>query len=151
DTQTGMPLGPDGLPQRTTLCTTVNPGGDIQAAIDNCPPGQVVLLSAGTFNVSSTITLTKGVVLRGAGSQGAPTGTTIVKAGGESVLAIGTTRDSICYGGTGQALTQDAPKESSTLSVGSAGGGFGPSDLALVDVVDDGTVQEGDCAYFKRV
>jgi hypothetical protein len=151
DTQNGMPLGADGLPQRTTVCATVNPGGNIQSAIDNCPPGQVVVLSAGTFNVSATITLTKGVVLRGAGSQGAPTGTTIVKTGGESVLAIGTTRDQICYGGTGQALTQDASKESTTLTVGSAASTFSPGDLALVDVVDDATVQEGDCAYFKRV
>jgi hypothetical protein len=150
DGQLGLPLGADGLPQRATICATLAPGANIQAAIDACPAGQVVLLGAGTFTVSSTITLVKGVVLRGAGSQGAPSGTTIVKPGGQNVLAIGTDRDSTCYGGTGRALVQDAAKESSTISVGSTAG-FLAGDLVLVDQVDDATVQQGDCNYFKRV
>jgi hypothetical protein len=151
DDQLGLPLGADRLPQRTTVCATLAPGDDIQAAIGRCPEGQVVQLGAGTFTVSSTITLQKGVVLRGAGSEGSPTGTTIVKSGGQTVLAIGTDRDSICYGGTGTALTQDAAKESTTLSVGAAAAGFSAGDLALVDQVDDAVVQQGDCLYFKRV
>jgi hypothetical protein len=151
DGQLGLPLGADGIPQRTTICATLSPGADIQAAINACPAGQVVQLNAGTFSVSSTITLTKGVVLRGAGYQGAPTGTTIAKSGGGTVLAIGTGRDSTCYGGTGYSLTQDGAKEGTTLSVGSAAANFAPGDLALVDVVDDSTVLQGDCSYYKRV
>lgn len=151
DEQLGLPLGADGLPRRTTICATLDPGEDIQGAINACPEGQVVQLNAGAFTVSRTINLTRGVVLRGSGSVGAPNGTTIVKTGGQSVLAIGTDRDSICYGGTSRPLTQDAAKETTTLSVGSAAGGFAPGDLALVDVVDDATVQQGDCPYFKRV
>ncbi len=151
DDQLDLPLGPDGLPQRTDVCATLDPGQDIQAAIDGCAEGRVVELRAGTFTVSSTITLERGVVLRGAGSQGAPTGTTIVKTGGESVLAIGTERDSICYGGDGIALAADAPKEATTISVGGAAGDFTAGDLALIDEVDDAAVQEGDCGYFKRV
>jgi hypothetical protein len=151
DGQLGLPLGADGLPQRTTICATLAPGDDIQAAIGGCPEGQVVQLGAGTFSVSSTITLRKGVVLRGAGSEGAPTGTTILKTGGQTVLAIGSDRDSICYGGTGAALTRDAARESTALAVGSAAGGFAAGDLALVDQVDDAVVQQGDCLYFKRV
>jgi len=151
DTQLGMPLGDDGLPTRTTVCATVNPGGNIQAAIDACPDGQVVQLAAGTFTVANTITLTHGVVLRGTGSEGAPTGTTIVKQNGESVVAIGTTQDQICYGGTAVNLVADAAKEATTVSVGSAASGFTAGDLALIDVADDAVVQEGDCAYFKRV
>jgi hypothetical protein len=72
DTQLGQPLGADGLPQRTTVCASVAAGGNIQAAVDACPAGQVVQLAAGTYTVSATVTLTKGVVLRGAGSAGAP-------------------------------------------------------------------------------
>jgi len=151
DGQLGLPLGADGIPQRTTVCATLSPGADIQAAINACPAGQVVQLTAGTFSVSSTITLTKGVVLRGAGYQGAPAGTTIAKTGGGTVVAIGTGRDSTCYGGTAYGLTQDGAKEATTLSVGSAAGNFAPGDLALVDVADDSTVQQGDCSYFKRV
>src|SRR5215472_5096821 len=151
DGQLGLPLGADGIPQRTTVCATLSPGADIQAAINACPAGQVVQLNAGTFSVTSTITLTKGVVLRGAGYQGAPTGTTIAKSGGGTVIAIGTGRDSTCYGGTAYALTQDGAKEATSLSVGSAAANFSAGDLALVDVVDDSAVQQGDCPYYKRV
>ena len=151
DGQLGLPLGADGIPQRTNVCATLSPGADIQAAINACPAGQVVQLNAGTFTVSSTITLTKGVVLRGAGYQGAPTGTTIVKTGGGTVLAIGTGHDSTCYGGTAYGLTQDGAKEATSVSVGAAAANFSPGDLALVDVVDDSTVQQGDCTFFKRV
>jgi hypothetical protein len=151
DGQLGLPLGADGLPQRTTTCATLDPGGDVQAAIDGCPEGQVVQLKAGTFTVPSTIAVRNGVVLRGAGSQGAPTGTTVVRTGGGSVLAIGTDGDSTCYGGTGYPLARDGIKESATLSVGAAAGNFSAGDLALVDLIDDGTVQQGDCTYFKRL
>jgi len=150
DTQRGLPLGADGIPERTEVCATLDPGDDIQAALDACSPGEVVDLAAGTFTVSATITLTGGVVLRGAGSEGAPSGTTIVKSGGGTVLAIGTGRDGTCYGGTGHALTSDALKGSTTVSVGSAASSFAPGDLALIDVVDDETVDQGDCPYFKR-
>ncbi|HEY3357853.1 MAG TPA: hypothetical protein VGQ83_31670 [Polyangia bacterium] len=150
DGQAGQPLGADGLPQRTTVCATLAPGADIQGAIDACPAGQVVQLGAGTFTVSSTITLEKGVVLRGSGSQGAPAGTTIVKTGGETALAIGPDRDSTCYGGTGHPLAQDAPKGATTLAVGAAAASFSAGDLALIDVVDDSTIDQGDCPYFKR-
>jgi hypothetical protein len=70
---------PGGIPARTTVCATINastygnglsdatPG--IQAAIDACPDGQVVQLSAGDFSVDGSypITINKGIVLRGAG------------------------------------------------------------------------------------
>jgi len=152
DDQLRQPLGDDGLPQRTTVCATVDPSGDIQSAIDACPPGQVVQLAAGTFPVTSTITLTKGVVLRGSGSSGGPAGTTLAKTGGGTVVAIGTDRDSTCYGGTGRPLLRDGAKEARTIAVGSAAAAaFTAGDLALVDVVDDGTVDQGDCGYFKRV
>jgi hypothetical protein len=151
DGQLGMPLGDDGLPQRTTVCATLSPGANVQAAIDACPAGQVVQLGAGNFTTASTITLANGVVLRGSGSQGAPGGTTITKTGGGTVLAIGTARDQICAGGTAVPLTATGAKGATTISVGSAAASFTAGDLALVDVVDDSTVQQGDCLYFKRV
>jgi hypothetical protein len=46
---------------------------------------------------------------------------------------------------------QDGAKESTTLSVGSAASSFKSGQIALVDVVDDSTINEGDCTYFKRV
>jgi hypothetical protein len=155
DNQLHLPLGNDGLPARTTVCASPKPGDDLNAAIKACPEGQVVALAAGTYTVSATVTLTKGVVLRGAGSKGAGAGgTTIIKTGGGSVVAIGSGQDTACYSGgygTPYALTENAVKESATVHVGANAANFSPGDLAIVDQVDDATVQEGDCQYFKRV
>ena len=155
DNQLHLPLGNDGLPVRSTVCASPKPGDDLNAAIKACAEGQVVQLAAGTYTVSTTVTLTKGVVLRGAGSQGAAAGgTTIAKTGGNSVLAIGSGQDQNCYAsnyGTGYALTADATKETTTVTVGTNASHFAAGDLAVIDQVDDATVQEGDCQYFKRV
>ena len=155
DSQLHLALGSDGLPARTTVCANPKPGDNLNTAIAGCPEGQVVQLAAGTYTISSTVTLTKGVVLRGAGSKGAALGgTTIVKTGGTSVLSIGTAQDQACYNsafGTAYALTENAAKETSVVHVGSNASAFSAGDLAIIDQVDDATVQEGDCAYFKRV
>lgn len=71
---------PGGIPVRDQICADVTQdpygaAGDgqaddaaaIQAAIDACPEGQVVYLPAGTYRVTETIFVTKGVVLRGDG------------------------------------------------------------------------------------
>src|SRR3954447_5678214 len=55
-----------GVPDRTTVFRTVHPGEDIQAAIDACPPGEVVQLAAGTFTVNNFLLVDKGITLRGA-------------------------------------------------------------------------------------
>src|SRR5271166_4204644 len=68
---------PGGIPQRSTICSTLNPGAtvaQINSAIANCPDGQVVFLNAGTYNLTAEIDInaknngTVGqVTLRGAG------------------------------------------------------------------------------------
>jgi len=69
-----------GVPARTTVCATLSPsGGDdstaIQAALDNCPANQVVMLNAGTFTVNTSYVLVhSSITLRGAGA-----GVTILK------------------------------------------------------------------------
>ena len=155
DNQLHLPLGNDGLPVRTTVCASPSPGANLNTAINNCPEGQVVQLAAGKYTISSTVTLTKGVVLRGAGSQGSASGgTTIVMTGGGSVLSIGTDQDQACYSssfGTAYALTQNAVKETNVVYVGSNASHFSAGDIALIDQADDATVQEGDCTFFKRV
>ncbi len=69
-------LSVGGIPKRTKVCVTLHPLGagqddtaDIQKAIEACPLGQVVLLSAGTFTVGEGhyLLLDRGVTLRGAG------------------------------------------------------------------------------------
>jgi hypothetical protein len=155
DDQLHLALGSDGLPVRTTVCKSPAPGEDLNLALAACPDGQVVLLAAGTYTVSSVVTLKKGVVLRGAGSAGAAKGgTTIVRTGGGSVLSIGTAGDQACYASaydTAYAITEDATKETATVHVGTNASHFAAGDLALLDQVDDATVKEGDCQYFKRI
>jgi hypothetical protein len=61
-----------GIPTRTTNCATLNPGAtaaQINSAIAACPAGQVVLLNAGTYNLSAGITFggRNNITLRGAG------------------------------------------------------------------------------------
>lgn len=74
---------PGGIPNRTTICQTIAPytgtADTINTAIQNCPSGQVVFLSAGTFNLSTGITFNdkSNVTLRGAG----PDQTTLVFTG----------------------------------------------------------------------
>src|SRR6266404_5962741 len=44
-----------GIPNRTTLCATLNPGAtvtQINNALAACPANQVVFLNAGTYNLS---------------------------------------------------------------------------------------------------
>jgi len=65
---------PGGIPNRTTICTTLNPGAtsaQINNAISSCPNGQVVFLNAGTYNLAGGIDFTgrSNVTLRGAGSD----------------------------------------------------------------------------------
>jgi len=62
------------IPPRTTICTTLNPGAtaaQINTALTNCPSGQTVFLSAGTYNLSGGIVLINksNVTLRGAGAD----------------------------------------------------------------------------------
>ena len=80
----------NGIPNRTTIYTTLSPsGGDdtsaINTAVSNCPAGEVVLLAAGVFHVSGGgIEITNsGCTLRGAGpGQQLSTGLNKVGGGG---------------------------------------------------------------------
>jgi hypothetical protein len=83
-------LSVGGIPNRTTLCTTVSPHGggqddtaNIQAAINSCPIGEVVALTAGKFTVAegNYVLVNRGITLRGAGP-----GNTILQRTGGAVL-----------------------------------------------------------------
>jgi hypothetical protein len=83
-----------GIPNRTTVCATVSPLGsgkddtaNIQSAVEACPLGQVVSLSAGTFTIAegNHVQLDRGVTLRGA-LRGAGAGSTILTRAGGATL-----------------------------------------------------------------
>jgi hypothetical protein len=83
-------LSVGGIPNRTTVCATVSPKGggaddttDIQNAVNACPLGQVVSLSAGTFTIAegNYVLLSTGISLRGAG----PGSTILTRTGGATL------------------------------------------------------------------
>ncbi len=83
-------LSQGGIPNRGTVCATLAPLGagkddtaDIQNAIDACPDGEVVSLSAGLFTIAegNLVLIHKPVTLRGAG----PAATILSRKGGATL------------------------------------------------------------------
>src|SRR5262249_16650132 len=134
---------PGGIPARTTICATVNAStygngasdatAGIQAAIDACPAGQVVHLSAGDFLVDGTepIVINKSVVLRGAG----PSLTKLKKTSSleNPLILVG---ERWLQEAASVNLTANAPKGETTLQVASSSG-FSVGQLVLVDELTD--------------
>ncbi len=63
-----------GIPNRTMIYKTLSPSGRddtaaIQAALDNAPAGQVVMLTPGVFIVNDILMITRPVTLRGSGAE----------------------------------------------------------------------------------
>lgn len=146
-------MGEGGIPNRSTVCATLSPvegASDdtprIQAAINSCPNGQVVQLTAGTFliNNGNYLLINKGITLRGAGPQQ----TTLEKTNGarpfhdapgakpSPLIIVGTslfstTDDTIDVIGSTN-LTADAVKGAHAISVASTAG-FSPGQIILLD------------------
>ena len=134
---------PGGVPARTTVCATVNAStygngtidatAGIQAAINACPAGQVVQISAGDFliNGPEPITIEKSIVLRGAG----PSATKLRKtsAVANPLILIGRRwleeAESVF-------LTMNAAKGATQVQVASTVG-FSVGQLVLVDELTD--------------
>jgi len=150
DTQTGQPLGTDGLPVRTAICSTVQPTDavNLQNTLNGCASGTVVQLLAGTYTVPSTIYVPSGVVLRGQASAG--TNATIIAlaaSGRGPVLAIGPTDvfDQTCYNNSNYTtfvgdLAVDAIQEQNEISIAAKNTTFAVGDFALIDQADDTSI-----------
>ena len=147
-----------GIPNRTNIYTTVqastygNGAQDasvgIQAAIDACPAGQVVKLSAGTFTVNNYLLINKGITLRGNG----PGSTILQKTNGakprtspmqpvdpgtysydaQPVIIIGPNRWPKMDETTSQNLTADCSQGGNSLTVANSAG-FAAGQFVLVD------------------
>lgn len=141
-----------GIPARNTIFRTLTPGGGddsyaIQSALDSCPAGQVVLLSAGSFTVNSYLLVHSGITLRGSGpgvtvlrkTNGArprtdpmhPVDPSSYSYDAAPVVIIGPSRwpkvDS-----TSQTLTTDGVKGAASVTVSNAAG-FSFGEFVLLD------------------
>ncbi len=145
---------PGGIPDRTTICATIdatNYGNGttdatsaIQSAINGCPEGQVVYLPAGTYATTTTLAIDRGIVLRGAG----PTLTKIQLApsAGAPVVFLGRQSDFA----PPVAVTADVAKGTTSLTVANASS-FAAGDVLQIDQRDDPSyVLTGDCSWYKR-
>ncbi len=131
---------PGGIPVRTTVYTTINTTGDstdrtaeIEAALNSCPNGQVVLLGAGTFRCDSTIDLpyNRQVTLRGTvDSDGIPI-TTIDTRARDGIATVGFQFTS----GSTTATVASLTKGATTLTVASSAS-FSNGELVLVRMGD---------------
>jgi hypothetical protein len=153
-----------GIPNRTSVCATLSPGANIQAALDSCPAGQVVKLNAGMFTVNSFLFLHSGITLRGAGAgqtilaktNGAKPRSSTVVAGTKGILApvnggyiVEDTQPIIIVGpsrypgpdnSTAQNLTGDGVAGSNSVTVASTSG-FTPGQFVLLDELSGATWQ----------
>ena len=149
-TTTWNPGVTGGVPGRKTVCATLdassfgNGSSDassgVQAALDACPAGQVVQLSAGTFLVNNSYLLIgKGITLRGSG----PGATTLKRTNGatpgsytpavaDPVVIIGPSRWPRPDESTSRRLAADGAKGSSSVTVAN-GGGFAAGQFVLLD------------------
>jgi hypothetical protein len=141
DGQLGLPLGADRLPVRARVCARLeaaswgngssDAGEGIQKALDACPPGQVVQLSAGDFRIADSLHITRGVVLRGQGPARTrlrmPVGTNA------AVIALGTQWFKFTQGVD---LAADAAKGSSSAALASDPG-LRAGEVVVVDELAD--------------
>ena len=115
-----------GIPNRTTICATLNPGAthtDINDALAACSNG-VVFLSAGTYNLAGGITFSgnSNVTLRGAGPD-----QTILKFAGDD--PCGGLRANVCIHGRSMAWWGNLP--SSNIQDWTAGYAKGATEITL--------------------
>lgn len=146
---TWTPGVPGGVPNRTTVCRSVNAAAfgnglqdasaAVQAAVDACPVGQVVSLSSGTFTVNNLVLINKGITVRGAGAgltvlqktNGAVPYSYIVK-DAQPLVIIGPNRWPKTVDSTSMNLVADAAAGATTVRVKDAGG-FAAGQFVLLD------------------
>jgi hypothetical protein len=124
-----------GIPRRTKICATVQAStfgngardatAGIQSAIDACPAGEVVKLSAGKFTINDDIVYVQnGITLRGSGTSTVLQRTNGAKSGSyipgvaKPVIIVGPVRWGT--GGTAFDLAADAIKGSNSVTLAGA-------------------------------
>jgi hypothetical protein len=160
---------PGGIPNRTTICATINAAtygngitdatAAIQKAIDSCPANQVVYLPAGTYIVSSPpnfetiLNMRSNVTLRGAGQ-----GKTVISFPGTYARSIIDIRGSAYWDIYGLQrsfdITGGMTKGSKQVTLSSTNG-ISIGDVLLIDQLNDPSLvdpvgYEGLCTYCGR-
>ena len=122
---------PGGIPTRTTICATLNPGAtaaQINNSIAACPANQIVFLNAGTYTLSTAIDFAgkSNVTLRGAG----PDRTIIAFSGATATGCNGTWAD-VCVAGSSQVWSGNIIPLGGSISNWTAGFAKGATQITL--------------------
>lgn len=140
--------GVRGIPVRTQVCATIQASqfgngqseasGAIQAAINACPVGQVVQLSAGTFMLNNYVLIKKAITLRGAGVGVTTLRKTNQREEQEGIVIIGASRWPKIDESTAVDLAADAVQGAMSVRVRNAAG-FAPGQFVKLDEDDYST------------
>ena len=121
---TWAPGVPGGIPNRTNVSTTLAAGASeasIQSALNSCPSNGVVVLSAGTYVISSELVIPSFKTLRG---QGTNTVLSLTGGGGGSGVVLGSPHGSGSMSSVppSTSVSSGYAKGSTSIVVGSASG-----------------------------
>jgi hypothetical protein len=125
-----------GIPTRTTIYVTLSPGAtasQINSALNSCPSGQVVYLNAGTYNLTSYITIPSNKTLRGAG----PNETILKTSGGGQLIKIGGGYTDANSASPRSAITGDSYTKGATNITVESSSGFAVGNWIYVDELND--------------
>ena len=150
---------PGGIPVRTKIFADVKTAygayGDgshddsaaLQNAMNACPAGQVLQIPAGTYRITSQLTIAKGIVLRGDGPSLSKIA--LDNSSASRIIQIGDISGNI----TGIPVTGGSIKGSNRITVSDASR-FSVGDMIIIDIRDDGSLIQngyrGYCSQFKR-
>lgn len=135
---------PGGIPNRTTICATINAAtygngssdatSGIQTALNSCTANQTVLLSAGTFRINSSLTIPSNVTLRGAGAN-----QTILNAQGNAygVVAMGQNNNNVVAGAGSPTINSGSVTSGSTSFTVSSASGITVGSYMVITELDD--------------
>ncbi|MBN1569576.1 MAG: hypothetical protein JXA73_17155 [Acidobacteria bacterium] len=149
---------PGGIPNRTTICKTIDSAtygngstdatSAIQAALNNCPADQVVYLPAGIYQILGTLTLRSHTTLRGAGQ-----GITILRRSGAStsnIIQVSNGTWDALIGSPDTRSIASAVKDARTVTLSSTSG-ISVGDVLLLNQINSGDVvnagTNGKCTF----
>jgi hypothetical protein len=129
---------PNGIPIRNTIYTTLSSGASqasIQSALNACPSGQVVLLEAGSYTITSQLIIPSNVTLRGSGPT---TVLTTTGTSSESAIRFGG-KVEVEFTGTVRNINSGATKGSTTITLSSVSG-LAVGHLMAIDQLNDSSL-----------
>ena len=136
---------PGGISVRTNIYQTITAGASIstiQAALNSCPTGRVVLLSPGTYSITGTLVIPSFVTLRGGGA-----GKTILNGAGsgEGMIRFGSSVQGE-YVATAHDISSGYTKNSTSIVLNNTSG-ISVGTMLILDELNDSSLVSNSGTY----